>query len=110
MNPQQSLPQTTQDGMSSKKNSGHGGWSLAYENGSKPPETKKRGQKKSSSRANKKRISDSQLKDSRSATNNDRGVEAEAAIKIVFDQKVIVNCPLKTRLTSWKEEGILNLR
>jgi len=41
MNPQQSLSRTTRDGMSSKNNNGHGGWSLTYENGLKPPENKK---------------------------------------------------------------------
>ena len=39
-------------------------------------------QKNSSSRANKKRRADSQLKNSRSTTNDGSGVEAEAAVKV----------------------------
>ena len=80
MSPPQSLPQTTWDGMSRKTNSGHGGWSLTNESGSKPSKIRKRGQKKSSSRANEKRISNSQLKESRSAISNGRGAYTEGEI------------------------------
>ena len=86
MSTQQSLPRTIWDGMSRKNNSGHGRWSLTHENGSNPPK-QKRGQKKMSSGANKKRISISQLKESRSAICNDRGESAGEAVENSFRTK-----------------------
>ena len=68
----QSLPQATWDVMSRKAISVHGGWSLTHENGSKPPDIKKRGQKGSNLRANSNWISKTKIVKNRAAENRGR--------------------------------------
>ena len=80
MSPQQSLPQITWDGMSKNNNSEKGRGSLPNKNRPKPS-TGKRGNKKSYTRANHKRIANTLLNQNNAETSGGREAAAGKALE-----------------------------
>ena len=80
MSPQQSLPRTTRDGMSTNNKSEKGRGSSPNKNRPKPS-TGKRGNKKSYTRANHKQTANALLKQNNAETSTSRKAAAEKALK-----------------------------